>query len=64
MRTCCSTSMACTENDVLAPCPLAGDPATLLRRLEAAVDRMLELRGDGLGLELLLAEALTPQARE
>lgn len=41
-----------------ALCPLAGDRATLFQRLEHAVDRMLELGGDGLRLELLLADAL------
>jgi len=38
---------------------LVGDRATLLQRLERAVDRMLELAGDGLSLELLLADAST-----
>ncbi len=38
--------------------PLDGDRSLLLRRLEAAVDRMIDLGGDGLALELLLAEAL------
>lgn len=38
--------------------PLAGDRAALLRRLEAAVDQMLDLGGEGLRLELLLAQAL------
>jgi len=34
-----------------------GDRTELLRRLEAAVDRMLDLGGDGLSLEILLAQA-------
>ncbi len=38
--------------------PLDADRSRLLRRLEAAVERMLDLGGDGLRLELLLAEAL------
>jgi tRNA isopentenyl-2-thiomethyl-A-37 hydroxylase MiaE len=37
---------------------LVGDRAELLRRLEAAVDRMLDLGGDSLMLELLLFDAL------
>ncbi len=38
--------------------PLDGDRSQLLRRLEVALDRMLDLGGDGLSLELLLAQAL------
>ena len=34
-----------------------GDRTELLRRLEAAVDRMRNLGGDGLSLEILLARA-------
>lgn len=37
--------------------PIAGTKAELLDRLEAAVDQMIELGGDGLSLELLLASA-------
>lgn len=37
--------------------PLAGDRAELLGRLEGAVDRMIELGGGGLRLEILLAQA-------
>lgn len=37
---------------------LDGDHSLLLRQLEVAVDRMIDLGGDGLALELLLAEAL------
>lgn len=36
---------------------LAGNRAELLRRLEAAVDQMIELGGRGLSLEILLAQA-------
>jgi len=36
---------------------LVGDRAVLVRRLEEAVDRMLDLGGDGLSLEILLARA-------
>ncbi len=36
---------------------LVGDRAVLARRLEEAVDRMLDLGGDGLSLEILLAQA-------
>jgi hypothetical protein len=46
------------EGDHPALHPLAGDHATLLYRLEAAVDRLLDLCGYGLALELLLADAL------
>lgn len=37
--------------------PLTGNRAELHRRLEAAVDRMLDLGGHGLSLEILLAHA-------
>lgn len=37
--------------------PLEENRSQLLRRLEAAVDRMLDLGGDGLSLELLLYAA-------
>lgn len=37
--------------------PVAGTKAELLDRLEAAVDQMLDLGGDGLSRELLLAYA-------
>ena len=37
---------------------MAGTKAELLARLEAAVDEMIGLGGDGLSLELLLAKAL------
>jgi len=47
------------EANLPAHYPLAGQRATLLRRLEVAVDRMLSPGGsDGLRLELLLAEAI------
>lgn len=36
---------------------LTGDRAELLCRLETAVNRMLDLGGDGLSLEILLAQA-------
>ena len=38
--------------------PMAGTKAELLARLEAAVDEMIGLGGDGLSLELLLASAM------
>jgi hypothetical protein len=44
--------------DVPALYPLARDRATLGCRLEAAVDRMLDFGGDGLSLELVVAEAI------
>ncbi len=44
-------------DDAPALHPLTRDRAELLRRLEAAVDRMLDLGGDGLNLEILLAHA-------
>lgn len=37
--------------------PLDGDDADLIGRLELAVDRMVDLGGDALSLELLLAYA-------
>ena len=37
--------------------PLLGERAELLERLETAIDRMVELGGDGLSLELMLADA-------
>ncbi len=37
--------------------PLSGDRAALLDRFEADVDRLIDLGGDGLRLELLLAAA-------
>lgn len=40
-----------------ATCPGPWTAAELLTRLEDAVDRMIEQGGDGLSLELLLAEA-------
>ncbi len=40
--------------------PLAENRAALLRRLEVTVDRILDLGGDGLFLELLLANAQEP----
>lgn len=44
-------------DDAPALHPLTRDRAELLRRLEAAVDRMLDLGVDGLNLEILLAQA-------
>lgn len=38
---------------------MAGSKAELLGRLEAAVDEVIELGGDGLSLKLLLARALS-----
>ncbi len=38
--------------------PVTGTKAELLYRLEAAVDQMIDLGGNGLSLELLLAGAL------
>lgn len=38
--------------------PMLGSKDDLLDRLEAAVDKMLDLGGDGLQLEFLLAQAL------
>ena len=38
--------------------PMAGTQSELLAHLEDEVDRMVELGGDGLNLELLLASAL------
>jgi hypothetical protein len=38
--------------------PVTGTKAALLYRLEAAVDQMIDLGGNGLSLELLLADAL------
>ena len=37
--------------------PTTGTKVELLDRLEAAIDQMIELGGDGLSLELLLASA-------
>ena len=43
--------------------PIHGTKDELLDRLEAAVDLMLDLGGDGLGLEPLLDGALSRRAR-
>ncbi|CAN5176128.1 hypothetical protein BH18ACT9_BH18ACT9_05360 [soil metagenome] len=40
--------------------PMYGTPAELLARLEVAVDRMVQLGGDALSLELFLAEVIDP----
>jgi hypothetical protein len=40
--------------------PIKGTKDELLDRLEAAVDQMIDLGGDGLRLELLLDAALRP----
>lgn len=40
--------------------PLDGRQADLTRRLESAIDRMIELGGDALSLELLLADVVNP----
>ena len=45
------------DDDSPALYPAAGQAAELLRRLEVAVERLLDLGGDGLRLELLLAGA-------
>lgn len=37
-----------------------GTPTELLAWLEAAVDRMIELGGDALSLELFLADVIDP----
>ena len=44
--------------DFPASYPMPGTGPELLARLEDEVDRMIELGGDGLSLELLLASAL------
>jgi len=38
--------------------PVGGSKAELLYRLEAAVDQMIDLGGNGLSLEMLLGDAL------
>ena len=45
------------EHDFPALYLLAGQRAELMRRLERAVDQMIDLGGDGLSLELVLADA-------
>lgn len=40
--------------------PVYGTPTELLARLEAAVDPMVQLGGDALSLELLLADVIDP----
>lgn len=40
--------------------PMYGTRAELLARLEAAVDRMVQLGGDALSLELFLADLIDP----
>lgn len=46
--------------DFPATYPMCGTPVELLARLEAAVDRMIDLGGDALGLELFLADVIDP----
>ena len=46
--------------DFPATNPMHGTPVELLARLEAAVDRMVQLGGDALSLELLLADVIDP----
>lgn len=46
--------------DFPATYPMYGTPAELLARLGAAVDRMIELGGDALSLELFLADVIDP----
>ncbi len=46
--------------DFPATDPVYGTPTELLARLEAAVDRMIQLGGNALSLELFLAEAVDP----
>lgn len=48
--------------DFPATYPMYGAPAELLARLEAAVDRMIQLGGDALSLELFLADVIDPIA--
>jgi hypothetical protein len=46
--------------DFPATSPMYGIPAELLAQLEAAFDRMIELGGDALSLELFLADVIDP----
>lgn len=46
--------------DFPATDPVYGTPTELLARLEAAFDRMIQLGGNALSLELFLAEAVDP----
>lgn len=46
--------------DFPATYPMCGTTAELLARLEAAVDRMIELGGDALSLELFIADVVGP----
>lgn len=46
--------------DFPATYPMYGTTAELLARLEAAVDRMIELGGDALSLELFIADVIDP----
>lgn len=46
--------------DFPATDPIYGTPAELLARLEDAIDRMVQLGGEALSLELFLAEAVDP----
>jgi hypothetical protein len=46
--------------DLSVTYPMYGARADLLAQLEAAVDRMIQLGGDALSLELLLADLVGP----
>lgn len=48
---------AINDGDGPALTPTSGAPCELLRQLESAIEGLIDLGGDGLTLELLLADA-------